>query len=85
MTGSVYVEAEWNRALAAQESRWVAGVAAQTGVPSAVVAWCDFARPDADDLLAAYATVPIVRGVRHKPAAASSPQDARRGRARFDG
>lgn len=79
VTGSVYVEAEWNRALAAEESRWVAQMASETGVPSAVVAWCDFAHPDAAALLAAHAAVPIVRGVRHKPAAAASPQDARRG------
>lgn len=79
VTGSVYVEAEWNRALAAQESRWVARVAAETGVPSAVVAWCDLARPDAGELLAAHASVPMVRGVRHKPAAAPAQQDARRG------
>ncbi|KRE16942.1 thioesterase [Bosea sp. Root381] len=81
VTGSVYVEAEWNRDLAAQESRWVAGVAAETGVPSAVVAWCDFAQPEVGALLASHAALPIVRGVRHKPTAAASQADAKRGAA----
>lgn len=79
VVGSVYVEAEWNRELAAEESRWVAKVAAQHGLPSAVVAWCDFAAPEAAALLASHAAVPIVRGVRHKPAAVASPAEARRG------
>lgn len=81
VVASVYVEAEWNRALAAQESRWVAAVAAAHGLPSAVVAWCDLAAPDAAALLASHAELGIVRGVRHKPAAAASPAAARRGQA----
>lgn len=79
VVGSVYVEAEWNRAVAAQEPRWVAEVARTQGVPSVIVAWCDFSAPEAEALLASHANVPIVRGVRHKPAAVASPADARRG------
>jgi predicted TIM-barrel fold metal-dependent hydrolase len=79
VTGSVYVEAEWARDKAALESPWVAAVAARDGMPSVIVAWCDFAAPEAGALLASHAAVPIVRGVRHKPAAASKPADARRG------
>ncbi|MCZ8040983.1 MAG: amidohydrolase family protein [Beijerinckiaceae bacterium] len=79
VTGSVYVEAEWARDKAALESPWVAAVAAREGVPSVIVAWCDFAAPGAGTLLASHAAVPIVRGVRHKPAAAARPEDARRG------
>lgn len=79
VVGSVYVEAEWNRDLAAEESHWVAAVAAEHGLPSAVVAWCDFARADADTLLASHASLPIVRGVRHKPAAVAYPAEATRG------
>ncbi len=81
ITGSVYIEAEWSRTSAMQESRWVAAVAAETGVPSAMVAWCDFASVNVGELLASHASIPIVRGIRHKPAAASSPTDARRGAA----
>lgn len=79
VTASVYVEAEWERSNALGESRWIAAVAAEHGLPSAVVAWCDLADPGAAELLAAHAAIPIVRGIRHKPAAAASAGDARRG------
>jgi predicted TIM-barrel fold metal-dependent hydrolase len=79
VVGSVYVEAEWARDQAAEESRWVAAVATAEGVPSVVVAWCDFAAPEAAALLASHASVPIVRGVRHKPAATATPAETRRG------
>jgi predicted TIM-barrel fold metal-dependent hydrolase len=75
---SVYVEAEWNGVLAVEEPHWVARIVAEHNLPSAVVAWCDFASDDADALLASHAAVPIVRGVRHKPAAAASPGEAGR-------
>lgn len=79
IVGSVYVEAEWNRSQASEESRWVAEIAEKTGVPSVIVAWCDFAAPEAEALLASHASVPQVRGVRHKPMAAPSPAEAKRG------
>jgi len=79
VTGTVYIEAEWNRASSPQESRWVEAIAAQTGIPSAMVAWCDLASANAGELLSLYTSIPIVRGIRHKPAAASSPADAKRG------
>lgn len=79
VTASVYVEAEWERSNALGESHWIAEIAAKHGLPSAVVAWCDLADPGAAELLAAHAAIPIVRGIRHKPAAAASAGDARRG------
>lgn len=77
--GTVYVEAEWNRALALDEAQWVSNIAKETGIPSVMVAWCDFAAPNAAELLAGLSQKEIVRGVRHKPAAANSAQSARRG------
>ena len=79
VTTSVYIEAEWERSNALGESRWIAEIAAEHGLPSAVVAWCDLADPDAPALLAAHAAIPIVRGIRHKPAAAAGASEARRG------
>lgn len=79
IVGSVYVEAEWNRALAAEETLWVSHIAEQAGLPSVMVSWCDLASPAAAELLAKHSSSEIVRGVRHKPAAAPSPQQARRG------
>lgn len=81
VVASVYVEAEWAREKAAEESRWVAAVSKAEGLPSVVVAWCDFAAPEAAALLASHASVPIVRGVRHKPTAAGTPDEAKRGAA----
>lgn len=79
VVGSVYVEAEWERSNALGESRWIAAVATEQGLPSAVVAWADLASPDAPELLANHAAIPIVRGIRHKPTAAATAQEAKRG------
>lgn len=77
--GTVYVEAEWNRTLAVDEAEWVSKISRETGIPSVMVGWCDFASPDAAQRLAGLSQKEIMRGVRHKPAAAISAQDARRG------
>jgi predicted TIM-barrel fold metal-dependent hydrolase len=50
-------------------------------LPTASVAWCDLAGPDASELLAAHAAFPLVRGIRQKPAAADRPHKTRRGAA----
>lgn len=81
VVASVYVEAEWAREKAAEESRWVAAVSKAEGLPSVVVAWCDLAAPEAAAMLASHASVPIVRGIRHKPTATTTPAEAKRGAA----
>lgn len=78
--GSVYVEAEWDPHDPVGETRWIHGIAAEHGLPSAVVAQAWFDREDVDDVLAAQAQYPLVRSVRHKPRAAPRAQ-ARRGEA----
>jgi predicted TIM-barrel fold metal-dependent hydrolase len=77
--GMVHVEAEHDPADPVGETRWLARVAEQTGLPSACVcqAWLD--RADVAEVLAAQAMFPFVKGIRHKPGAASDPRDARRG------
>ena len=77
--GMVHVEAEHDPADPVGETRWLARVAEQTGLPSACVgqAWLD--RADVEEILAAQAGFPLVRGIRHKPRAASDPRNARRG------
>jgi predicted TIM-barrel fold metal-dependent hydrolase len=79
VVASVYVEAEWARDKTAEESRWVAAVSKTEGLPSVVVAWCDLAAPEAAALLASHASVPIVRGIRHKPTATATAAAAKRG------
>lgn len=81
VVGLVHIEAEHDPSDPVGETRWLERLAAQTGLPSACVcqAWLD--RSDVADVLAAQAALPLVRGVRHKPAAAADPREARRGAA----
>lgn len=78
---TVYVEAEWDRADPIAETRWISEVASRTGFPAASVGWCDLAGQDAEEILAAHAAFPLVRGIRQKPAAAVTREQARRGAA----
>jgi predicted TIM-barrel fold metal-dependent hydrolase len=73
VVGTVYVEAEWDPADPVGETRWVQDLAAREGLPSAVVAQAWLDRDDVEDVLARQAARPLVRGIRHKPAAAPSP------------
>ena len=79
IVGSVYCEAEWDPSDPVGETRWVEEVAARDGLPSACIAQAWLDRPDVADVLAAQAASPIVRAIRHKPKAAPSPAEARRG------
>jgi len=71
---TVYVEAEWDPRDPVGETRWVSALAAEHGIPNAIVAQAWLDRDDAAEVLAAQAAFPLVRGVRHKPRAAASPQ-----------
>jgi predicted TIM-barrel fold metal-dependent hydrolase len=73
VVSSVYVETEWDPADPLGETRWVADLAARHGLPGAVVAQAWLDRDDVEDVLAAQAACPLVRGIRHKPVAAPSP------------
>jgi predicted TIM-barrel fold metal-dependent hydrolase len=76
---TVYVETEWDPHDPLGETRWAAGIAAQHGLPSAIVAQAWLHRADVAEVLAGQAACPLVRGVRHKPASAATPGEARRG------
>lgn len=71
---TVYVEAEWDPGDPLGETRWVHELSAQAGVPNAMVAQAWLDRDDVAAVLAAQAGFALVRGVRHKPRAAASPQ-----------
>jgi predicted TIM-barrel fold metal-dependent hydrolase len=73
VVGTVYVETEWDSTDPLGETRWVEELAAREGLPSAVVAQAWLDRDDADEVLARQAACPLVRGIRHKPRAAPSP------------
>jgi predicted TIM-barrel fold metal-dependent hydrolase len=73
IAATVYVETEWDPRDPLGETRWVEALAAREKLPTAVVAQAWLHRDDADEVLARQAACPLVRGVRHKPAAAPSP------------
>lgn len=79
LAGSVYVEAEWDHRDPIGETRWVHAVAAEHGLPTAVVAQAWLDRDDVGEVLAKQASFPLVRSVRHKPKSVSDRRAARRG------
>jgi predicted TIM-barrel fold metal-dependent hydrolase len=79
LAGTVFVETEWDRRDPVGETRWVQELRDGTGLPSVMVCHAALDRDDAPDILAQQAAFPFVRGVRHKPRAASSPHKMERG------
>ena len=74
VVATVHVEAEWNPADPVGETRWLQDMIGAHGLPSVIVAqvWLD--RDDVEDVLAAQAAFPMVRGIRHKPRTSTTPQ-----------
>ncbi len=79
LTGLDHIEVGHDPRDPVGETRWLSELAARAGLPTACVcqAWLD--RGDVAEVLAAQAAFPLVRGIRHKPAGAADPRDARRG------
>lgn len=78
---TVHVEAEWDRAASHAETRWLERLVVAEGLPTVLVAHARLDAPAAAEELSAHAACPMVRGIRHKPAATQSHIDARRGAA----
>ena len=78
---TVHVEAGWDPGDPVGETRWLAGLREREGLPTVAVAAARLDRAEAAEVLAAQAAFPFVRGIRHKPDAAASPDEARRGAA----
>ena len=78
---TVHVEAEWDHRDPVGETRWLEGVAAEHGLPTACVAQAWLDRDDVEEVLAGQAARPLVRGIRQKPRAAATPGEAKRGAA----
>jgi len=70
---TIHCEAEWDRADQVGETRWITGIAEQHGFPGAIVAHAWFHTPDAEEVIAAQAGFPLVRGIRSKPVTGESP------------
>lgn len=70
---TVHCEAEWDRADQLGETRWISTIHEQCGFPSAIVAHAWFDADNAEEIIAAQAAFPLVRGIRSKPVTAPSP------------
>jgi predicted TIM-barrel fold metal-dependent hydrolase len=70
---TVYVETEWDPRDPVGETRWVREIIEETGFPHAIVAGARLDDPRVEAVLADHAEFPRVRGIRHKPRAAPSP------------
>jgi predicted TIM-barrel fold metal-dependent hydrolase len=70
---TVHCEAEWDRADQVGETRWISALSERYGFPGAIVAHAWFHTPDAEEVIAAQAAFPLVRGIRSKPVTAPSP------------
>jgi predicted TIM-barrel fold metal-dependent hydrolase len=72
---TVYVETEWDPRDPVGETRWLQEIIAASGLPHAIVAGARLDEPEVEAVLAGHASLPRVRGIRHKPRAASSPAE----------
>jgi len=70
---TVHCEAEWDRADQVGETCWISGINQRYGFPSAIVAHAWFDREDSEEVIAAQAGFPLVRGIRSKPVTAVAP------------
>ena len=70
---TIHCEAEWDRADQIGETRCISEINAMYGFPGAIVAHAWFDTDNAEEVIAAQAAFPLVRGIRSKPATAPSP------------
>ncbi|WP_262272458.1 amidohydrolase family protein [Microvirga yunnanensis] len=76
---TVHIEAEWDRSRPVAETEWLHALSRREGLPTVCVAHAALDAPDTDETLYRQSRFSIVRGIRHKPAAAGSPGEAKRG------
>jgi len=65
VVGAVHVDAGADAGDALAETQWLEGLARETGLPDAIVAFADLADPNVGTLLARHAEHGRVRGIRH--------------------
>ena len=75
VVATVHCEAEWDRDDQLGETRWVMSMHERYGIPAAIVAHAWFDTPNAEEIIAAQAACPLVRGIRSKPVTAASPAE----------
>ncbi|WP_347092277.1 amidohydrolase family protein [Sphingomonas parapaucimobilis] len=65
VVGAVHVDAGAHPEDALAETQWLEGLAVETGLPDAIIAFADLSDPAVDTLLARHAEHGRVRGIRH--------------------
>jgi predicted TIM-barrel fold metal-dependent hydrolase len=70
---TVHCEAEMDRTRQVAETRWLAEINARHGFPGAIVAHAWFHTDTAEEIIAAQAQFPLVRGIRSKPVTSLRP------------
>jgi len=73
VVGTVHVEAECDRSQQLAETEWVTRMHEEHGLPNAIVAHAWFDEDDSEEIIAAQAASPLIRGIRSKPVTAPSP------------
>jgi predicted TIM-barrel fold metal-dependent hydrolase len=73
VVATVHIEAEWDPRDPVGETRWLAALREEAGLPTVAVAQARLDAADIGEILAAQAEFGFVRGIRHKPQAAPSP------------
>lgn len=71
---TIHIEAECARENQIAETQWITQINAEHGFPNAIVAHAWFDEDNTEEILAAQAAFPLVRGIRSKPVTASSPE-----------
>ncbi|MEZ5855686.1 MAG: amidohydrolase family protein [Hyphomicrobiaceae bacterium] len=79
---TVHIEAECDRAKQVAETEWVTRVAAEYGMPGAIVAHAWIDEPNSEEILLQHKQYPLVRGIRTKPIISKGPGDSVRGQPR---
>jgi len=73
IVATVHCEAEWDRDDQVGETVWLEGIAAADDMPDAIVAHAWFDQANTEQVLAAQAAHPMVRGIRSKPRTGERP------------
>lgn len=76
---TVSVETEWDPRDPVGETRWLKEIIARSGFPHGIVAGARLDGAEVETVLAGHARFARVRGIRHKPKAAPSPEEVRPG------
>jgi predicted TIM-barrel fold metal-dependent hydrolase len=76
VVATVHVEAECNRSLQVEETKWLTELNARYGKPNALVAHAWLDTETTEQVLHAHKAYPLVRGIRSKPVTSASPSES---------